>query len=149
MLYRQTPNLTKPGPVAIFFILILTPVHCVPSLLHVHVTAQTIHRKHHACSRMTEPWPAGEARRAKGEPTAKAIHWKRCRLQCVGFLQEMLKSLAEGGVRFLFPVIRQALWIRLRTKATLTAAQVSSPEGETHSDSEGCVKPGIPLALEK
>lgn len=70
-------------------------------------------------------------------------------LNCVGFLQETLKSLAEGGVRFLFPVIRQALRIRLGTKATLTAAHVPSPEGETHSDSEGCVKPGIPLALEK
>lgn len=41
-----------------------TETSCVSSLLHAHVTAQTIHRKQHACSRRTTVACGGK----QGEP---------------------------------------------------------------------------------
>lgn len=87
----------------------------VPPLLHVHLPAQTVHRKYHPCHRITQLLPGEDTKEKQGEHPSQTLHSRRCRQApgCAAFLQAMLKLLAEGGVRFLFPAIRHALWVRL------------------------------------
>lgn len=80
--------------------------HVLP-LLHVHLPAQTVHRKYHPCRRITQPLPGEDPRETHPLKTLQA----GSRLHSIS--PSNAESLAEGGVRFLFPVIRHALWVRL------------------------------------
>jgi hypothetical protein len=65
---------------------------------------------------------------AKAKSPAKVIQMRCFRLQVqTELLQEMVKWLAKCRARFLFPVIRQAFCVGVRTKGTLTATHVPSP----------------------